>query len=242
MLYKELQWDSEFFGFKIASCHITNPLEVSKTINFLKSLGVKLIYLNSKTMLPEALIKDYNAILIDEKTTYVLNLIKSNKPITPQIKLNTKAVIRPYHPDMNIEQLINLAIQSGLYSRFAIDKKISHSKFVELYTLWIKNSLNKKIAEEVLVLQTNERINGIITLGVKESYGDIGLVAVDKSCRGKGFGLKLLEAATCWFIQNQFTMCQVITQGKNIAACKLYEKYGFQKTKVDYLYHVWLEI
>ncbi len=64
-------------------------------------------------------------------------------------------------------ELIKLAIQSGIYSRFNVDEKIGKQKFEELYSLLLINSLKKEIAQEVLLISNETKITGFVTLEKK---------------------------------------------------------------------------
>jgi len=86
---------------------------------------------------------------------------------------------------MSSNELEKLSIQSGKYSRYSVDKNIKRDKFEKLYTIWIKRSIGKEIADEVLVILDNGNIAGMITLGNKNGKGDIGLLAVESRFRGK---------------------------------------------------------
>lgn len=80
----------------------------------------------------------------------------------------------------------------------------------------------------------------MVTLGVKNGRGDIGLFAVDPSMRRRNLGVALVRAAQEWTRRKGLRFAQVVTQGKNIAACRLYEKCGYRIEKVDFFYHFWL--
>ncbi|MBL0026768.1 MAG: GNAT family N-acetyltransferase [Saprospiraceae bacterium] len=111
--------------------------------------------------------------------------------------------------------------------------------FEKLYNQWIINSVNKTFAEEVLVYNIDNSIVGFVTLGIKTSIGQIGIMSVDSQYRGIGIGRALITAAERWFSIHNYSGIQVITQGDNTAACRLYERCGFSKGNVEYFYHVW---
>lgn len=80
----------------------------------------------------------------------------------------------------------------------------------------------------------------MITLGRKGERADIGLVAVHSASRGKAIGSLLIRAAQARFVERGFTIGQVVTQGDNTPACRLYEKCGYRVDKVEYYFHFWL--
>ena len=80
----------------------------------------------------------------------------------------------------------------------------------------------------------------MVTLGEKNLRGDIGLIAVHPDHRGKKMGENLVYAAQTWFRSHGYTEGQVVTQGRNNAACNLYTKCGYVVEKEEYFYHIWL--
>ena len=85
-----------------------------------------------------------------------------------------------------------------------------------------------------------EKIVGMVTVGMKNGRGDIGLVAVHESMRGKNVGVNLTRAAQKWAIGKGCRYAQVVTQGNNLAACKLYEKCGYRVESIVNFYHIWI--
>lgn len=234
--YQILDWDSNFFGFSVA--RINNPnLAKEKLVNSLSDLslkGIKLIYWPASNEYSENEITDLGGSLVDLKTTFKMDF----DGVNPEDFISTDEV-EAYSDSMPFESFEELAVQSGEYSRFAVDPRIPREKFFELYRIWIARSLKKEIAREVLVLRESNRVVGMVTLGEKDGRGDIGLIAVDASSRGKSYGEKLVRSAQRWFIKNGYTVGQVVTQGNNIPPCMLYKKCGYSVEKVEYFYHFW---
>jgi len=227
--FEILQWDSDFFNFKVAK--INNGVLLNDA--FFEKLhheNVQLAYYSSKNKLTETSNEYYTFGLVDEKVTFLKEIEQS-----PLIR-NTESYSEKY-PD---KQLINLAIESGIYSRFNVDPKIGKKKFEELYTQWIIKSVSKEIADDVLVYKTGGKIAGFVTIGQKNGRADIGIIAVDKDYRGKGIGKTLMKTAENFYF-NKLKLIQVVTQGDNLPAIKLYEGCGYKIEKVEFLYHLWIE-
>jgi ribosomal protein S18 acetylase RimI-like enzyme len=74
----------------------------------------------------------------------------------------------------------------------------------------------------------------------KDGKGNIGLVGVHSDSRGKGQGSVLINAALNYFLENKCHRVSVVTQGRNQAACGLYEKFGFRVAGKTNFYHFWL--
>ena len=212
----------------IGSIENTEDLKsVEKTMD---DYNFKLAYYSSAKELNIDKMESLEIKLVDKKTTYVKNINSS---------LLSHPLISSYESVIPSPKLLDLAIQSGIYSRFNVDKRIGKEKFEEMYALWMINSLNRKFAKDVLVFNENNDLAGFVTLGEKNNRADIGIIAVDHIFRGKGIGKKLMTSAEKWSYDNGYKEIQIVTQGNNIPACKLYESLGYSVEKVEYFYHIW---
>ncbi len=235
--YQILDWDTEFFEIKVAKIIALNLNyeEIKEILLKLAKDGVKLVYWASENEIPNNEVKKLGGCLVDRKTTFSINLNRLNSD-----NFISTDIVKKYDPSMSSNELEKLSIQSGKYSRYSVDKNIKRDKFEKLYTIWIKRSIGKEIADEVLVILDNGNIAGMITLGNKNGKGDIGLLAVESRFRGKKYGEQLVSAAQKWFIRNGYEVGQVVTQGDNIPASNLYKKCGYNVETVEYFYHFWL--
>lgn len=234
-----LGWDSEIFNTKVAKI-LTPQLtaaELESLLLQLKAQEANLIYWaaadNSAHL--SAVMDRYNGFLADRKMTYLCHL----KPLPLFESTDLPYQIEEYPSSIPSQELIDLAYLSGSYSRFQTDPGITEQQFKTVYRLWITNSVNKQLAEKVLVVKIQNQLAGMITLGVKEGRGDIGLLAVNEAYRGLKIGTALVKAALEYFRQ-RFEYVQVVTQQANLPACKLYESCGFWVEKIENFYHFWL--
>ena len=214
---------------------IIQPQQLLEILFELKAKGARLVYWAAKQECKNNIVKKFGGTLVDHKTTFVANF-KTVKYDT----FNFPDIVEPYTTSMPMLDIEDLAIQSGKFSRFAVDQNIPQEKFMALYKIWIQHSLRKEIAEEILIIREGDRVVGMITLGNKNGRGDIGLVAVDENSRRKRYGEILVRAAQQWFLKNGYEFGQVVTQGMNIPACNLYKKCGYSVESVDFFYHFWL--
>ncbi|MBI5576917.1 MAG: GNAT family N-acetyltransferase, partial [Deltaproteobacteria bacterium] len=137
-------------------------------------------------------------------------------------------------------ELEALAIRAGTYSRFKADPRMPEGKCAELYKMWIRNSVNRNIADSVLVIRGSGIIAGMVTLGEKQGRGDIGLLAVATGMQGRNVGVSLVRAAQVWARGKGYRLAQVVTQGENVPACRLYEKCGYRIDRIENFFHFWI--
>ncbi|HBS86804.1 MAG: hypothetical protein A2W91_12300 [Bacteroidetes bacterium GWF2_38_335] len=228
----KLDWDSEFFQYNVCRINgLINSIEDLKAIDLkMKESKFKLAYYSSSDEISFDTIDFIDIFLVDKKTTFL-------KPIDSNIK--SHPAICSYDSEIPSIKLIKLAFQSGVYSRFNIDKKIGRKKFEELYSIWITKSVKREIAKEVIVYKKNDDIAGYLTIGEKNNRADLGMGAVDPKYRGLNIGKVLFENAEKWAFDNGYKYIQIVTQGDNIPACKLYEKLGYTAITKEYFYHIW---
>jgi dTDP-4-amino-4,6-dideoxy-D-galactose acyltransferase len=237
--YQILDVDSEVFGFPVAKIvpDTITQRELEHVISCLKEKNVRLVFWASNPNDEESqrAAKRCNGFLADRKVTYVIDLDHVSKKSG-----NYGWLIEEYTDALPCADLEDLAIQVGQFSRFRVDSRIPEDKFIALYKLWIRNSVNRKVADDVLVARDSGKIVGMVTVGKKNERGDIGLFAVDSGMRGRKLGTALVSGARAWARRKGFRYAQVVTQGENVTACKFYEKCGYQIDKIEFFYHFWI--
>jgi len=237
----KLDWDTEFFGFKIGKVEtdLNEEFDLENLVAAAKAMSFKLIYLSAASPLELETATNisladskYHIQLVDKKTTY-------EKLVSQSIMKNE--AIFSYTDKLPNEALNQLAIASGVYSRFKIDNRIKNDKYEQLYRLWMTNSVNRKFAKEVFVYQFENEFAGMITLTEKDNMASIGLVAVNGLHRKKGIGKALVQAAEYWAYKNSYSKIQVLSQAANVPSNHLYTSLGYSLKSVDWFYHLWLD-
>lgn len=232
MTVSRLDWDSDFFELEVFRIDDPDlaPDALPGALDALDAAGATLVYwpATRRVALPDH--PTFAGHLADEKVTYACDLAEA--PEMPDR-------VVPYAPPLPYADLERLALQAGEYSRFALDPNLPREKFEDLYRTWIEKSVDRRLALEVLVVPAEGRVAGFVTLGDKGGRGDIGLVAVDAGHRGQGHGRALVHAAQAWFRAHGFREGQVVTQGVNAAACRLYEACGYAVDRTEYVHHFW---
>lgn len=228
-----LDWDTNFFGFKVAAIE-QNFLKEGKDSGILQQLldkDVMLSYYFSDSPLDIENFSEYfDVLLVDEKVP----LIK---------RLNTKAITHPkislYDKDAAEEKLIKLALRAGEQSRFNLDPNIPKSKFEELFKIWIEKSVRKEIATDVLVYKENSEIVGFITVQVKDGKPYASLMAVQNEYEGRGVSFALMNAVEDILTSRGYLDVYSSTQANNRKALLIYSRHGMELQKPVYVYHIW---
>ena len=122
--------------------------------------------------------------------------------------------------------------------RFYFDRHFPRELCARLYETWIEESC-KGYAQAVLVAQHHGQPAGYITCHVYPDHGQIGLLGISPNARKLGIGAGLIHAALDWFAAQDLNAVTVVTQGRNIAAQRLYQQCGFLTEKCELWYHRW---
>jgi len=227
-MIKKLNWDSDFFGYEIGKFRLTDfeKWDFKKFKN--KSEKYRLVYVFSKQK-----IEFQELDLVDTKLTFEKTIKESNCLGCDNIKL--------FKLDIdNFKTLEKLALASGVYSRFKLDRNFRDNEYKRLYKEWIKNSVYGQKSMAIIIYKENNNILGFTTLEQKtNNLLDIGLVAVNENARGKRIGSRLIEYSANHGLKKGFNRIQVVTQQNNLPAVKLYEKCGFKIKSTEYIYHYW---
>lgn len=233
MAYKFLNWDSEFFGKKVYQIDASTEISENEWEAVVKEKP-DLIYcvIENPTLETVEFITQKGGILYDKKIKYFKSEfsaapIKNSELYSASISILTN----------DLEAMV---YQSGAFSRFNLDPRLS-DKFKDLYKEWIIASLERRLADEVLLVKDNKgRDVGFITLSIKDQLGNIGLIAVNEHFRGQGIGKFLMQQADDFFWKKQASGATVVTQLDNTPACRLYEKMGYTIIKNESIFHYYL--
>jgi ribosomal protein S18 acetylase RimI-like enzyme len=173
--------------------------------------------------------------LVDIRVTYSRELSNFTS-IAPH---NSKVLVRPVE-FADIPALQEIARHSHTDSRFYADERFPRHLCDALYDTWIVRSCTG-YADIVFVAESKQVPVGYLSCHVDavNEHGSIGLVGVDKQAQGQGVGRVLVELALEWFATQKMRTITVVTQGRNIAAQRFYQKSGFLTKSVQLWYHKW---
>lgn len=219
-----LEWDSGFFQKKIGKVILGNE---DKFEDF-QIREYDLVYVFSEN-------DKLNYPLVDKKVVLEFESIKSSEMSFDANCANF------YDSEKNqYYELLSLALQSGSFSRFNIDKNFRNNEYEKLYTAWIDKSISKELSTDILIKEIDSKIGGFLTMASKTNkVAEIGLLAVDDKLRGKGIASDLLSTAIAYAKFSGFEKMQVTTQADNIPAMNLYLKSGFKILSTTFIYHIW---
>ena len=233
MRIEKLTWDSEFFSLNIAEAIFSNFSKsyYIKFIETLKKRKYNLVYIYPQNIKSYELLLKNKIPLVDKKISFQKDVKTSNITLIKNIQ--------SYKLDKDYPKLLELAYVSGAYSRFRLDKNFEKNSFELLYKTWLDNSINKKIADDVLVWYNEKNeILGFITYKILNSILKIGLIAVDKNARGYGVGKVLMRHTEYIAFNNKLSKIEVNTQENNQGACAFYKNIEYKIKTIQPIFHL----
>lgn len=224
-----LEWDSDFFGLRIAKAVVSSEEDVVALSQHEKDLRNRfdLIYIFTEPVID---IPFRNARLVDRKAVFSADRLREYEDCPAIVRWESSEVT---------DSLVSLALVSGKYSRFKTDPRLPACSYERLYTRWIEQSVNKSIATEVFCYMMEGSPRGLLTLDRRNEPSVIGLVAVDEGCQHQGIGTALIRQAVSYVHKHEGESISVATQLDNKPACRLYSKCGFLLESVKKIWHWW---
>ena len=227
-----LEWDTEFFGFPIAriSAGLLTPDELRSVLSWCNAEHIRCLYwlVEGDAVAAIRLAEEHQFRFVD------IRLTLDSKPDAAQHRIQSTR--RASEEDLSA--LATIAGYAHADTRFFRDPNFPRDRCRELYAVWVQKSI-RGYAERVFVAEHNGMPAGYITCHAKGDVGEIGLIAVAESARGKGLGSELIAAALQYFAESGTKQVRVVTQGHNVAAQRLYQRYGFLTCSVQIWYHRW---
>ncbi|MBN1810219.1 MAG: GNAT family N-acetyltransferase [Anaerolineae bacterium] len=233
-----LEWDSDFFGHRIARVvgHRLDQRRVEAILEWCRARSIECLYFlaDSDDRETVELAEDHGFRLVDVRVVLECRLDGRH---TPQRQGSDSVRVRSVCPD-DIPVLQSIARTSYLGSRFYFDPHFSVASCEALYETWIVRSCEGS-ADVVLVAEADGQPVGYVSCYLSGD-GQIGLVGVADWVRRRGVGRALVDGALRWFAERGVDTVSVATQGRNVAAQRLYQGCGFSTRSLQLWYHKWM--
>jgi len=236
-----LDWDSTFFGYRIARYRGTRCLDVDmpSIVAACAAQEIDCVYAlvdGSDTESISNLLR-HRAYFADTRVTF--GTAGDGAAPSPSVA-STAGSVR-HATDADIPALVRIASSSHVDSRFYADRHFDRARCSRLYEIWIEKSCGG-YADAVFVVDAEPgQPAGYVTChrGDRSNTGRIGLFAVSGERQGRGFGGALLGAARGWFAAEGITDVTVATQLRNLRALRLYGRSALLIRSVEYWFHLW---
>lgn len=244
-----LAWDSEFFGLRIARAPARSftPESATELRAEAERDAVDCVYalIEGSDATSAHALESQGARFVDLRVTLRCDL---GTRLGAEARRVSGGEVRAAVPG---DRAVLASIARGAHrdTRFYFDGQFPETRCDDLYQSWLENSF-ADFADAILVATVDGAPAGYITAslpkapptgagGTADLAGTIGLIAVSDAHRGAGLGADLVEAALGLFLERGVTRARVVTQGRNAAAQRLYQRAGFVTAQAEAWYHLW---
>lgn len=224
-MIQKLDWDSAFFNIKIGEIFYEEEIDIKETSNF------DLLYIKS--------LNDFDLEVSDFENSFSEKKIIFSKDLSENENTSINQILVYDEFKHSLNEIYQLAYESGTYSRFNLDENIQKGIFQKMYDKWVDNSINKSFADELLVYEEESQVMGFITYKITQQNASIGLIAVNPTFQRKGIGKKLLNHVESKLFKRGVKKLQIPTQERNILGCIFYKKQGYKIEQITHIKHYW---
>ena len=237
------KWDSEFFGFPVGKVLATTLSEaaVSALPGWAKENRIRCLYFLCDSEAESSFIaaRALGFDLVDIRLTFRCDLAISETEIGGGHSGLHVDFFETFDPAVLEPMSRDAFSQSRFYSDFHFDRK----RAGDLYTTWLAQDCQRgEPGAGVVVAKIDGKIAGYVTLrSLSRECAAIGLVCVGEEFRGKGVGDGMLAFLRKRLLATGAREIEVVTQGKNSAARKLYERHRYRLAKTQVWHHLWFD-
>ncbi len=241
---KLLEWDTKFFGIRIATTTdtVVNKDSMDAILSWCLEHKIECLYFmanacnTESTMLAEK--SGFNLFDIRVALEKSMGGPTLTAGLYADEELNETFTVRPACDD-DIPFIHSYSKSIFLDSRFRHDTRFPKDRVDAMYVRWVDNHYRKP-NRDVLVLAHAGAPKGFIACGVdNDGVGNIGLVGVDSCMQLTWAATYMLNQAFLWFEDKGVEKINVVTQGRNVKALRFYHRGGFLPTSMHLWYHKW---
>ena len=192
-MIQNVEWDSQHFNMNVGIYYVPTLKEIFNLESLeheMKEYLYDVVYVRCKIPVIEL---ENKHTFRDERIVYTKDNSDYPPPRWPLEQKYHCVSIRSCKNNNITNELIQLALASGEYSRYKLDERFDEECFVKLYKDWIVNSIDKDFATDVLVASVNNHDVGLLTYKITDRVSSIGLLAVAATHRGLHIGKYLMQ-------------------------------------------------
>jgi len=144
--------------------------------------------------------------------------------------------------ESDIESLIECGRDIYSSSRYYYDMNFDNKKLEDFYSGWIRKGVLGLFDDFCYALYNDDSPIGFCSIKLNKGYSaSIGILGVSKNYSGQGMGKYMLNKVIEELYKDGITYIDVVTQGRNYSAQRLYQRCGFITQSTELWYHKWLK-
>jgi dTDP-4-amino-4,6-dideoxy-D-galactose acyltransferase len=234
-----LPWDTEFFGFKVAQvARDVDADGITAADQWCRTEQVRVAYLQLPVERAEELrhAETLGFRFADLRLAFATDGPTPAEPVETGTALKVRE-----HEASDTTTLEHIASTAHHDSRFYTDGRFPRDRCDALYQAWIRRSCTEA-DRRVLVAEHEGDVAGYLAYRADEQarLAVIELVGVEASHRGAGVGSALVRAGLEGSLRS-VPRVEVVTQGRNLAAQRLYQRAGMITSSVAVWLHRWYD-
>ncbi|MCM8530261.1 MAG: GNAT family N-acetyltransferase [Lentisphaeraceae bacterium] len=238
-LVKVLSWDTKYFGFNVAQingnrvCHQS----VKNIVEFCEKENVNLLQFKCDAHHSESVkvAEENDFHFVDIRMTFEISLIE-RKPVD---RINSLEFRLAGVDDLPV--LMKISHEIYQTSRYHFDSNFPKEKVDLFYQDWVRKAVTGDFDDCLYVITLNKIVLGYCSIrrdGSSKAF--IGIVGLDDEYRGNGYGKELIEMVLDDCKRQGIDTIDVVTQGRNYSAQRLYQRCGMLLSRLELYYHKWL--
>jgi len=236
-----LEWDTHFFGFPVAQISQIqlNSENIKHVLAFCRVHHVRLLQFkcDAHNKISIQLAEKHGFHFTDVRMIMERKIEPEFSPLKLPGEINFRLA-----NNRDVDQLMEIADDLYSLSRYYFDENFPKDRLGEFYQSWVKKAVLGQFDDYAWVLYDKNNILGFCTAMVKNRpIARIGLVGIKNLFAGKGYGRLLLLHFLNDLKFRNINQVEVVTQGRNIPAQRLYQKSGFLTKCTEIYYHKWFD-
>ena len=228
-----LEWDSRHFGLRIARVRPTALADDAPAIvEWRRREAIDCLYFLTPVAGHDAIrmAENLGFRLVDVRITLEHAMSGGGELMT--------LATRPFRDD-DLPRLVHLARTLHEDSRFFVDPGFPESASRALFEAWMTRACSDPSYQVLVADGEGGPVGYVACQRLDEGCGQIQLIGVDAAAQRRGVGARLVEDAIGYFVRHGAARVRVVTQGRNLAALRLYESRGFLTVAEEAWYHWW---
>lgn len=237
---KLLGWDTSFFEFSIAqisSDRITSS-SISEIMEFCRQRNVRLLQFKCDA-------HDRSSIRLAESSGFhfvdTRVILERSLPQVQCPESLPKGVCFRIATVQDLPSMMSMTENLYTHSRYYFDAHFPVNKVNEFYRDWVRKAVTGEFDDMAWVLLLGKTIVAFCSVRIEGSRAVIGLVGLDPTFAGRGFGRAVVNRSLAGLVSRGCHDVKVVTQGRNYPAQRLYHRAGFLVSKMQIYYHCWFD-
>ncbi len=123
--------------------------------------------------IPTDILSNFGGQLVDHRVEF-RKYLQPNSHL--KMRSGAEFYIEIYPQSPAADELLDLGMVAGNYSRFQTDQNIPRERFESLYRLWMDRSTKRELADIVFIARLEGKIVGVVTASIKTTAAKLDLL------------------------------------------------------------------